>query len=156
MQRPKEGSEKALQEQRSRDPTFTQKNPGSAAIHVPENAKPTDDTPPSRLPQLPPEKNVPFEAVTGLDTQLTALHGGLPPRNAFLLFSGHSDLHGSRSFRQAGIKARGKVVVLLPLLIRESRWVVVVVVVPAWCSRAWRTIGCSRRRLCARMGLFVH
>ena len=53
-------------------------NPGSAAIHVPENAKPTDDTPSSPLPQLPPEKNVPFEAVTGLDTQLTALHGRAP------------------------------------------------------------------------------
>jgi hypothetical protein len=54
-----------------------------------------------------------------LDTQLTALHGGLPPRTVFLFFSGHSNPRGSRSFRRAGIKVRGKVVVVLPLLIRE-------------------------------------
>jgi hypothetical protein len=41
-----------------------------------------------------------------LDTQLTALHGGLPSRTTFLLFSGHSDPRGSRSFMRAGIKVR--------------------------------------------------
>jgi RNA exonuclease 1 len=64
-------------------------NPGSAA--VPENANAVDDALRSPPPQPAPEKNVLFEAVTSLEEQLTALHGALPPRTAFLLFSGHSD-----------------------------------------------------------------
>jgi len=32
-----------------------------------------------------------FSAVTNLNAQLTTLHAALPPRTAFLLFSGHSD-----------------------------------------------------------------
>jgi hypothetical protein len=63
-------------------------NPGSAA--VPENANTVDDALRSP-PQPAPEKNVLFEAVTSLEEQLTALHAALPPRTAFLLFSGHSD-----------------------------------------------------------------
>jgi len=35
--------------------------------------------------------NTLFSAVSNLDAQLTALHAALPPRTAFLLFSGHSD-----------------------------------------------------------------
>jgi RNA exonuclease 1 len=35
--------------------------------------------------------NVLFSAVTNLNAQLTTLHAALPPRTAFLLFSGHSD-----------------------------------------------------------------
>ena len=64
-------------------------NPGSAA--VPENANGVDDAPRSPPLQPPPEKNVLFESVTSLDEPLTALHGALPRRTAFLIFSGHSD-----------------------------------------------------------------
>jgi len=67
-------------------------------------------------------KNVPFEAVTRLDTQLTALHGGLPPRTTFLHFSGHRDTRGSQRFRRAGIKVRGKVVVVVPLPLLLLIW----------------------------------
>jgi RNA exonuclease 1 len=35
--------------------------------------------------------NVLFSAVTDLNAQLSTLHAALPPRTAFLLFSGHSD-----------------------------------------------------------------
>jgi len=35
-----------------------------------------------------------YDAVTNLDALLTALHAALPPRTAFLLFSGHSDPRG--------------------------------------------------------------
>jgi RNA exonuclease 1 len=65
---------------------------------IPENTNnPTPNTP---LPPSPPEsprekekekKNGLFEAVTNLDEQLTRLHAALPPRTAFLVFSGHSD-----------------------------------------------------------------
>jgi RNA exonuclease 1 len=67
-------------------------NPNPSNGAVAENANPTNpDTSRSPLPQSPPEKNVLFEAVTSLDAQLTTLHAALPPRTAFLLFSGHSD-----------------------------------------------------------------
>jgi RNA exonuclease 1 len=35
--------------------------------------------------------NVLFSAVTDLNAQLTTLHAAVPPRTAFLLFSGHND-----------------------------------------------------------------
>lgn len=74
---PKEGPENA-------------ENPSNSAVA--ENTNPADpDTSQSPPPQSPPEKNVLFEAVTSLDAQLTTLHAALPPRTAFLLFSGHSD-----------------------------------------------------------------
>jgi len=67
-------------------------NPNPSNGAVAENANPTDpDTSQLPPPQSPPEKNVLFEAVTSLDAQLTTLHAALPPRTAFLLFSGHSD-----------------------------------------------------------------
>ena len=64
-------------------------NPSKGAVA--ENANPADPDTSQSSPQSPPEKNVLFEAVTGLDAQLTTLHAALPPRTAFLLFSGHSD-----------------------------------------------------------------
>jgi hypothetical protein len=53
------------------------------------------DTPPSPPMATSPDQNqnnnVLFSAVTNLNAQLTTLHAALPPRTAFLLFSGHSD-----------------------------------------------------------------
>lgn len=53
------------------------------------------DTPPSPPAATSPDHNqnndVLFSAVTNLNVQLTTLHAALPPRTAFLLFSGHSD-----------------------------------------------------------------
>jgi RNA exonuclease 1 len=53
------------------------------------------DIPPSPPTALSPSQNqkdnVLFSAVTDLNAQLTTLHAALPPRTAFLLFSGHSD-----------------------------------------------------------------
>ena len=63
-------------------------NPSSGAVV--ENANPAD-IPQSPPPQSLPEKNVLFDAVTCLDAQLTTLYAALPPRTAFLIFSGHSD-----------------------------------------------------------------
>jgi RNA exonuclease 1 len=52
-------------------------------------------TPPSPPTATSPDQNqnnnVLFSAVTDLNAQLTTLHAALPPRTAFLLFSGHSD-----------------------------------------------------------------
>ena len=65
-------------------------NPSNSVVA--ENANPADpNTSQSSPSQSPPEKNILFEAVTSLDAQLTTLHAALPPRTAFLLFSGHSD-----------------------------------------------------------------
>ncbi|KAF8462662.1 hypothetical protein DFH94DRAFT_831793 [Russula ochroleuca] len=54
------------------------------------------DTPPvppaaAASPDQNQTNNTLFSAVSNLDAQLTALHAALPPRTAFLLFSGHSD-----------------------------------------------------------------
>jgi hypothetical protein len=53
------------------------------------------DIPPSPPTATPLDQNqnnnVLFSAVTNLNAQLTTLHAALPPRTAFLLFSGHSD-----------------------------------------------------------------
>ena len=128
-------------------------NPGSAA--VPENANAVDDALRSPPPQPAPEKNVLFEAVTSLEEQLTALHAALPPRTAFLRFSGHSTHAGclrspraAQSFRRARIRVRGRTVALLLLLMRERRQVVVAV--SARCGGTRRMIARSRRRLCVR------
>ena len=56
---------------------------------------PDTDTTPSPPTATSPDQNqnnnVLFSAVTDLNAQLTTLHAALPPRTAFLLFSGHSD-----------------------------------------------------------------
>jgi RNA exonuclease 1 len=80
--------------------------PGLKNAETPSNGaisgNTNNPTPCTPLSQPPPEslqekekdeekKNGLFEAVTNLDEQLTTLHAALPPRTAFLLFSGHSD-----------------------------------------------------------------
>jgi hypothetical protein len=54
-----------------------------------------NDAPPSPPTATSPDQNqnnnVLFSAVTNLNAQLATLHAALPPRTAFLLFSGHSD-----------------------------------------------------------------
>ena len=47
----------------------------------------------SSSPPPPPDgnSNAVLQAVTNLNAHLTTLHAALPPRTAFLLFSGHSD-----------------------------------------------------------------
>jgi len=65
--------------------------PGLKNAETPSNgAIPTLSPPPPESPREE-KKNGLFEAVTNLDEQLTTLHAALPPRTAFLLFSGHSD-----------------------------------------------------------------
>lgn len=50
------------------------------------------DTPPSPTSSDQNQNNnVLFSAVKDINAQLTTLHASLPPRTAFLLFSGHSD-----------------------------------------------------------------
>jgi hypothetical protein len=52
------------------------------------------DTPPMPPTAASPDQNqnnVLLSAVSNLNAQLTVLHAALPPRVAFLLFSGHSD-----------------------------------------------------------------
>jgi RNA exonuclease 1 len=79
----------------SENPETTRNNttPIDKASHT---AVATDtDTPPSPPTATSPDQNqdnnVLFSAVTDLNAQLTTLHDALPPRTAFLLFSGHSD-----------------------------------------------------------------
>ena len=50
--------------------------------------------PAAASPDQNPNSNVLFSAVSNLNAQLTTLHAALPPRTAFLLFSGHSDPRG--------------------------------------------------------------
>jgi RNA exonuclease 1 len=47
--------------------------------------------PAAASPDRNPNSNVLFSAVLNLNAQLTTPHAALPPRTAFLLFSGHSD-----------------------------------------------------------------
>jgi RNA exonuclease 1 len=48
-----------------------------------------DDLPPPPTP--PPTQEALNEALKTLNTQLTNIHGNLPPRTAFIIFTGHSD-----------------------------------------------------------------
>src|SRR5882757_4381493 len=52
---------------------------------------PIPSPPTATSPDQNENNNVLFSAVTNLNEQLTKLHASLPPRTAFLLFSGHSD-----------------------------------------------------------------
>lgn len=60
-----------------------------AAVATDTDAAPSCPT--AASPDQNQNKNVLFSAVTDLNAQLTTLHAALPPRTAFLLFSGHSD-----------------------------------------------------------------
>ena len=61
-----------------------------ATVSTDTNTSPSPSTATSPV-QDQNNNNVLFSAVTDLNVQLTTLHAALPPRTAFLLFSGHSD-----------------------------------------------------------------
>ena len=84
------------------DYVITGITPKADSLPVAENAenqnligKAETKTEDAETPSSPPppdgNSNALLQAVTNLNAHLTTLHAALPPRTAFLLFSGHSD-----------------------------------------------------------------
>lgn len=73
----------------ARDNTTSREKANQTAVAIDADAPPSPPT--ATPPHQNQNDNVLFSAVTDLNAQLATLHAALPPRTAFLLFSGHSD-----------------------------------------------------------------
>ena len=75
----------------SRNNTIPTEKASHAAVATDTDTVPSPSPPTAASPDQNQNNNVLFSAVTDLNAQLTTLHAALPPRTAFVLFSGHSD-----------------------------------------------------------------